>query len=258
MREKSKVILVRIKAVIAYDGSRFSGSQIQPDTLTVAGKIQSALSQIGINTTVHMSGRTDAGVHATGQVMHLDIPSYWEDLEKFHNYLQPLLLPHITLKRIITVDSEFHARFHAIKRQYRYLISTKAPSPFSAPYITHVKAFDLPKVQKTIQCFEGEHDFSNFMKSGSEIPHARRTIYQTKAYAHKDFYICAFEANGFLRSQIRLMMGFLLKISSGTLGEKELLEQLSLKACYNTLPAPSNGLYLSHIFYNQNGWIKAF
>lgn len=118
-----------------------------------------------------------------------------------------------------------------------------------AKYITFVEALDEKKVKSAVKIFEGKHNFEYFHKSGSDKENFIKEVYSSKFYKYKDFYIFRFEANSYLRSQIRLMVGFLLKISKGDLNEVDLLAQLNLEKKVFKTPAPANGLYLSKIFY---------
>lgn len=241
---------MRVKAVISYDGSRFFGFQSQKHTLnTVSHNIVIALKKVGIDSKIVASGRTDRGVHATNQVIHFDLPKHWEDLNKLKNYLNRYLLPSVYFKNLYFVNEDFHARFSAKKRAYRYILSDKAPNPFEYQYITFVKDIDFKKIDKSIKLFEGRYDFKYFMKTGSEVKTTVKTIYKAKFYEFKNYKILYFEADGFLRSQIRMMVDFLLKIGSNRLTSKELKEQLECKNRYSTSLATPNGLYLCRVVY---------
>ena len=241
---------MRVKITISYDGSRFNGFQIQKGlVLTVSSVLQNAFKSLKIDSKFYASGRTDAGVHALNQTIHIDLPPYWDDLEKLKNLLIIRVLPHIYLKTIKPVDKNFHARFDAKKRVYRYIISCATPNPFLFPYVTFVKSIDEKLINEAIRTFEGTHNFEYFKKSGSDVKNFIRTIYKTNFYAYKEYYIFYFEANGFLRSQIRIMVDFLLKISDKKLSIDDLKRQLNKKKQLNTTLAPPNGLYLTKIKY---------
>ncbi|WP_281950670.1 tRNA pseudouridine(38-40) synthase TruA [Nitrosophilus kaiyonis] len=241
---------MRIKAVISYDGSRFFGFQSQKHTnKTIQGYIKRALNRVGIDSKIVASGRTDTGVHATNQVIHFDIPKHWSDLEKLKNYLNRYLFPSIKIKNLYIVNDNFHARYWAKKRAYRYLIKINEPNPFEANYITFLNHLNLNKIEEAISLFEGEHDFKYFMKTGSETKSSKRKIYKSKLYQYKDLIIFYFEANGFLRSQIRMMVDFLIKIGKNELTKYQLLEQLQCKERYSTTLAPPYGLYLCKVIY---------
>jgi len=241
---------MRVKLTLAYNGAYFFGSQIQKENpQTVMGVLETALIKIGITTHLHFSGRTDRGVHASAQVIHFDLPPYWKDVQKLHDILAQHLPSSTHIRHLSEVNSDFHARYSAKKRLYRYIISTNIPNPFEADFVSFVPSLDLEKVKEAITLFEGEHNFEYFMKTGSEVKSFVRTIYKTRVYTHKGKTVLTFEANGFLRAQIRLMVGFLLSISAHKHTKEELLEQLLRHHKYNVKLAPHNGLYLAKISY---------
>jgi len=242
---------MRIKLTVAYNGSAFSGLQIQTRTPhTVIGTMQRILARIGIQNPLVASGRTDSGVHATGQVMHLDLPPHWHDLAKLHYTLNYQLPPTIRIRHIEQASSSFHARFDATRRTYRYLLSEHAPNPFEADFVTFVPMpLDLPLLNQGLALFVGTHDFSLFQKSGSTVSHTVRTVYKAFAYRYKGNVILTFVANGYLRSQIRIMVGALLALLQGKIDLHKLAEQRDHKHRHHTKLAPPNGLYLAHVSY---------
>ena len=214
------------------------------------GQMYKAFESLNIQTKLHASGRTDSGVHAFKQVMHCEVPEFWSDINKLHKHLQAKLPSSIYLRQIHKADENFHARYSTRKRAYRYIICDKEPNPFESDLITFIPhVLDIKKIKEAIALFEGEHDFGYFKKSGGASGSDIRTIYKARVYIYKDKTVLYFEANGFLRSQIRLMVAFLLKISEGKLNKKQLQEQISHRNKYNNRPAPPNGLYLSNIIY---------
>lgn len=242
---------MKIKLLLSYNGANFEGSQVQSHTSnTIMGQLYKAFVHLGIKTKLHASGRTDAGVHAFKQVMHCEIPSFWSDIKKLQDHLNFQLPDSIKLRQLSLADEEFHARYSAKKRAYRYILSTGESNPFESSFITFIKyELDFNLLQDTLKLFEGEHDFSSFMKSGSATSSNIRHIYKTRVYTYQGRTVLYFEANGFLRSQIRLMVAFLLKVANKKLTKEQLLEQLNNYAKHNTKPAPPNGLYLSNIIY---------
>ena len=236
---------MRCAITLAYDGTHFLGSQTQQSSPnTVMGRLESALRQLHIDSKAVASGRTDRGVHASGQVCHVDLPEFWSDLKKLKKALNDRLPTSIHIKDIRAADDDFHARYSAKKRVYRYIIKEGEDNPFEVNFVTFLDSVDFEKIEQNIKLFKGEFDFKEFMKSGSDIKTTNRVIYKTFAYRYKGFIILNFEANGFLRSQIRLMVGALL-----TLDASNIEEQLSCKKRYKINPAPSNGLYLAKIKY---------
>jgi len=239
----------KVHLVISYNGSNYYGSQIQPDKITIQSTLQEVLSILNINSELEFSGRTDKGVHAFRQSISCLIPKYWNDLDRLKTALNKLLPNSIYIRAIHFVDELFHARFSAKKREYRYLISSKKPTPFNSNFISHYKIIDEDKINESIKYFIGVHDFEYFSKKGSEPISTIREIYDIKFYKYNDIYVLNFRANSYLRSQIRMMVDFIMKISSGKLSIDDLKKQLNKEKLISWTLAPSNGLYLSKIHY---------
>ncbi|MCW8895046.1 MAG: tRNA pseudouridine(38-40) synthase TruA [Sulfurimonas sp.] len=236
---------MRCSLTISYNGTHFLGSQTQKSSNnTILGQLEYVLREINIECKVIASGRTDKGVHATGQVCHIDLPEFWNDLAKLKKVLNEMLPKSIHVKSIKEVDDGFHARYSAKKRLYRYIIKEAQSNPFEDDFITFLDDVNFLKIEKNIKLFCGTYDFKYFMKTGSDINSTCRTVYKAFAYKHKGYIVLTFEANGFLRSQIRLMVGALLNLN-----EKEILEQLECRNNYKIKPAKCNGLYLAKIKY---------
>ena len=241
---------MRVKVTLSYDGSKFLGFQIQKETKnTISQKLKDSFNSLNITSNFVASGRTDKGVHATNQVLHIDLPKFWKDLEKLKHSLNNMLLPHIYIKKIEKTQDNFHARYDAKKRVYRYIVSTSKPSVFLTPYIVFVKGLNYDLTKEAIKLFEGEHDFEYFKKNGSDTKNYIREIYKADIYRYKEFYIFHFEANGYLRSQIRMMISFLFQISEGKLSKNELKLQLQKKGVFSNSLSPAEGLYLTKIKY---------
>lgn len=241
---------MKVKLILSYDGSKFYGFQEQNSGVkTVSNTLKDALSLLGVEPKFNASGRTDRGVHATYQVIDLTLPKHWRDLIRFKTYLNRHLLPSIYVKSVKEVDESFHARYDAKSRLYRYLIYKGKRSVFLSDYVIFKDSLDLDLLNSASKLFEGKHDFGGFLKSGSDENSTIRTIKRSFFYEYKDFYIYSVEANGFLRSQIRMMLSFLLKIDEKKLTRKELKDQLELKKIYSKELVESNGLYLSFVKY---------
>ena len=236
---------MKVAFTLAYNGTHFLGSQTQYETSnTILGNVTQVLNQLGINDKVIASGRTDKGVHATGQVCHIFLPEYWRNLTKLKRIVNQMLPSSIIIKKIVQVDDSFHARYSAKKRVYRYIIKNENSNPFESDFITFLPDIEFINIKNNIKLFEGKHNFSAFMKTGSDIGSTQRVIYKAFYYKYKNSHILYFEANGFLRSQIRLMVGSLLQLT-----KQEIEEQLYLKKEHKIKPAPPNGLYLAKIKY---------
>ena len=241
---------MRIKFLISYNGSSYEGLQVQKHTNnTIMGKLYEAFESLNIQTKLHASGRTDSGVHAFKQMLHCEVPPYWSDTSKLKEHLQHKLPSSINVRYLAQATDDFHARYSAKCRAYRYILCEGQSNPFENDFITFVPQLNVSAITESMKLFEGEHDFGFFKKTGGSPGSDVRIIFKTRVYSYRNKTVLYFEANGFLRSQIRLMVAFLLKISEGKLSNEQLLEQLQGLASHNTKLAPPNGLYLSNIIY---------
>lgn len=237
------------KFTISYDGTCFKGSQKQREKGTVEDKLLEIFSLLNINESITLSGRTDKDVHASGQVFNMTLPSYFHDLIKLKKILNEMLPSSIKVHKIEEVDKEFHSRFHAKKRVYRYFVSSSQELPFTAKYIHHEEHINKELIQEAIKLFIGVHDFEYFHKKGSDKENLIREIFEARFYKYKNFYVFSFKANSYLRSQIRLMVGFLLEISKKKLTKKDLQNQLDKKKKVFNKPSNPYGLYLTKVIY---------
>ncbi|RLA69708.1 MAG: tRNA pseudouridine(38-40) synthase TruA [Epsilonproteobacteria bacterium] len=240
---------MRVKAVLTYDGSCYQGFQKQTSTQnTITSAIEEALASLQIHSPITGSGRTDAGVHATGQVIHFDLPDFWDDLAKLKCNINRKLTD-ISFKHISKVDNDFHARFSAKKRVYRYVFKTHKPSVFEQKYISCYDTFNPALLVEALKAFEGEHDFNFFHKTGSLTHTTIREIYHTAYVERKGYHFIYFQANGFLRSQVRMMVDMAMSCATNTMTLTQLKEQLHGQKKHSTKLAPPEGLYLANIFY---------
>lgn len=239
----------RVKAVISYDGSAYLGFQKQSSTRqTVTYAIEKALRSLHITSDIVASGRTDAGVHATAQVIHFDLPEFWSDLSKLKLNLNRKLKD-IEFKHISKVSNDFHARFSAKKRLYRYVFKCNKPSVFEQKYISYYPSFNKDLLIEALQTFEGKHDFNYFRKTGSITHTTIREIYKAYYREANGYHYIYFQANGFLRSQVRMMVESAMLYAQGTLSMDQLQEQLQCQTKHCTKLAPPEGLYLARIQY---------
>ena len=240
---------MRVKATIIYDGGKFQGFQKQKSTKnTITSAIEIALRSLSIDDSIRGSGRTDAGVHATGQVIDFLVPDFWKDLEKL-KYELNRKLEYIAIKNICLVNDDFHSRFSAKKRLYRYVFKSSTPNIFEKPYVSYYPPFDKEILHEALKIFEGKHGFSNFIKTGS-ITHTNiREIYKAQYKRYKNYHIIYFEANGFLRSQVRMMVESAMQVALNQWSNEALKKQLDLKEKSLTKLAPPEGLYLAKIIY---------
>jgi len=240
---------MRVKAVVSYDGSAFQGFQKQTRTKqTVTTAIENALMDLQITSPITGSGRTDAGVHASGQVIHFDLPEFWSDLNRLRNSLNRKLTT-IHFKHISAVPDDFHARFSAKKRIYRYIFKENELSVFERNYVAHYSNFDSHILRSALLMFAGEHNFTYFHKTGSDVHTTVRKIYDAN-YRHRGkYHFIYFTANGFLRSQVRMMVEGAMLCAQGKLTLEQHRRQIEAQQQFHTRLAPPQGLYLAKILY---------
>lgn len=241
---------MRVFAIISYDGSKFQGFQKQSYTnATVANQIENVLRSCNIDTKLVASGRTDRGVHATHQVLHFKLPYYWSDCKKLQKVLNAHLIDSgIYFKTIFTVSNKMHARYSANRRSYQYLIK-KRVKVFERDYFANYTIDSIQKFSQALQRFEKKADFALFSKSGSGVKTTVRTIYKTRVLQYKDCTICYIQADGFLRSQVRLMIQAALEVAMGRATLEDIDNQLMKKKLRFSKPASANGLYLTGVSY---------
>jgi tRNA pseudouridine38-40 synthase len=245
----------RYKAIISYDGSRFSGYQIQPTGRTVQGELEKALSTLhkGEPISVVGSGRTDAGVHAKGQVIHFDSPLPIP-LEKWPKVLNGLLPTDIAVQSVQQVSLDFHARFSAMGKEYRYLVyQQKERDPFKHHYEYHYPyPLNLNAMVEASTYLIGTHDFTSFCSAKTEIEDKVRTIEQIRIWEEEKGLVFQFIGNGFLYNMVRIIVGTLLEVGSGKKYASDIpriLEGKNRELAGKT--APACGLYLWQVFYDN-------
>ena len=242
---------MRVKATIAYNGSKFYGFQRQKQNVsTISQTIEEALNSLGVNTKVTGSGRTDRGVHATGQVIHFDIPLYWQKKGlKELKYRLNHKLKYIQFKHIKETNSNFHAQYGAKIRVYRYLIKTDNLNVFEKEFVSHYPIKDIDILKEALNLYVGEHNFKFFKKEGSPTTTDIREVKKVVVKKVRNYYAIYFFATGYLRSQVRMMIEGAIKVEQGTLSLKELKEQINCKKRHFNTLAQANGLYLHKVFY---------
>lgn len=243
---------MRYKITFSYDGTNFHGYQNQPNLRTVQQELERAVTYLNQKreTVVQSSGRTDQGVHAIAQVAHFDlnieIPEY-----KVKQGLNSLLPDDIHIIQVEKVSDEFHARFSSIKKEYIYLINTREFNPTRRNYeYQYGKKLDVDKMREAIKFFEGTHDFRSFVSSEDKRENSVRTVYKTKIQEKNGILTLTFQADGFLKYQVRNMVGLLLSIGSGKKEVADVEKILKQKdRTKSTKTAPAEGLYLKKIWY---------
>ena len=202
---------MRLKLVFSYDGSKFQGSQTQPHENGVEDALGVALAHVGIFSKIISSSRTDKGVHANNQVACVECGEHFRDFTRLKALINRHTHPAIHVKFISRVKDDFHPRYDATARAYRYVVNHGEFSPFLSPYETFLPKFDLNLANELLALFVGEHDFSAFMKLGSDVKSPVRRVSKAFCYERGERSIIVFKANGFLRAQVRLMVASVLK-----------------------------------------------
>ena len=228
---------MRLKLVFSYDGSKFQGSQTQPHENGVEDALGVALAHVGIFSKIISSSRTDKGVHANNQVACIECGEHFSDFARLKALINRHAHPAVHVTFIRRVQDCFHPRYDATARAYRYIVNHGEFSPFLAPYETFLPRFDLNLANELLALFVGGHDFSAFMKLGSDVKSPVRRVKKAFCYARGERSIIVFKANGFLRAQVRLMVASVLKAlelaKSGKSKETDALEfkfECTLKA----------------------------
>jgi tRNA pseudouridine38-40 synthase len=245
----------RLKCILEYDGTAFSGYQIQPNQRTVQAEIEEVLKKMHKGTTVRIfaSGRTDAGVHAVGQSIHFDttlkIP-----VNKWKIALNSLLPEEIFIQRVQRTSSTFHARYDVKSKEYRYKVSLlRDRDVFMRNYHYHYPyQLDYIAIKEAIKYLVGTHDFTSFCSAKTEVEDRLRTIYEIEFFEVDDLLTFRFVGNGFLYNMVRIMVGTLLEIGQGMKRPEEIvsiIEQRDRSKAGKT--APGNGLYLWKVNYDN-------
>ena len=202
---------MRLKLVFSYDGSKFQGSQTQPHENGVEDALGAALAHVGIFGKIISSSRTDKGVHANNQVACVECGDHFNDFERLKALINRHAHPAVHVKFISRARNCFHPRYDATARAYRYVVNHGEFSPFLASYENFLPKFDLNLANELLALFVGEHDFSAFMKLGSDVKSPVRRVEKAFCYERGERTIIVFKANGFLRAQVRLMVASVLK-----------------------------------------------
>ena len=245
--------LVRLRLDVAYDGTEFSGWARQPGLRTVEETLARALStavRLPDVPTLTVAGRTDAGVHATGQVAHVDVPEA-SDLETLPRRLAGLLPGEIVVRRITVAAPGFDARFSATARRYRYRVTDLPPDPLRRKdTLAWPRALDAPAMDEAAGGLVGEHDFAAYCRP-REGATTVRTLRRIRVERELDGVVVAtVEADAFCHNQVRSMMGALLAVGEGRRPTSWPAEVLSAGVRDSAVTvAPPHGLTLVHVDY---------
>lgn len=243
----------RYKLTLEYDGTPFSGWQKQADLLTVQGVVETACSTFADGPTeVQCSGRTDAGVHALGQVVHVDFPVSRTPLHIIRG-LNILMLPHpIVVREAEAVQPEFHARFDSKQRVYRYQIINRLPRlSLDEKRAWHVsKPLDVEAMREGAKYLIGHHDFSSFRSSECQSNSPMRTLDRLSITREGDGITIETAARSFLHHQVRNMVGTLVLVGQGKWQPSDVKSALEARDRRASGPnAPAHGLYFLRVEY---------
>lgn len=246
------------KLLLQYDGTDFHGWQIQEGRRTVQGELTHALSLIeGRSVNVHGSGRTDAGVHAEGQVASVDIQREITT-EKLRAAINGNVGRDVRVLDVEIVPDDFHARYSALEKTYVYrIVSGPVISPFWWRYAHHDgRPFDLGGMQRVAELFCGEHDWTAFSAAQSDVEDRVRTVTRVEVSERPDERSRAslieirVSANGFLRYMVRAMAGALMAVGRGELDQEAIQEALETgNRPTAAVTAPACGLTLVSVRY---------
>ena len=243
---------------ISYDGTAYAGWQRQKNALSVQEALEDAVqAALGVVVKTTASGRTDAGVHAAGQVCHFDLEDCTVPPEKMPDCLNRFLPPDIRVLEGFGADETFDSNRTAKRKTYAYaLYVSKREMPLKERYAVRIDdAPDLACLQKTAKLFEGEHDFKAFCASGSAVKTTVRTVYEVRveeseSFGGRDLKIYV-TGNGFLYNMVRTLVGELLELARGKKEEaslKEAFETGNRELLGRTMPA--KGLTLMQVVYD--------
>jgi len=247
----------RVVLGIEYDGSTFCGwqQQLSPSLPTVQQTLQQALSQVADEpVTLICAGRTDRGVHATAQVVHFDCAKFRE-LKAWVRGGNSLLPATVRVKWALNQHADFHARFSATARRYRYLIyEAKVASAILANKVTHVRSrLDVEAMHLAVQSLLGEHDFSAYRAAGCQANTAHRHITRASVSRRGAFIVLDLQANAFLQHMVRNIAGVLLEIGSGAADTDWAGQLLATKdRSQGGVTAAPDGLYLVGVSYPES------
>ena len=245
-----------MKCTISYDGHLFYGYQVQPGQRTIQDELEKALQTLHKakeRIPVVSSGRTDSGVHAVGQTIHFDSPLSIPEA-KWPYALNALLPDDISVRKAEAVNDQFHARFSAKRKEYRYMIYRgRHPDVFKRYYAYHVPDdIDMEKVKEASRYLVGTHDFTSFCATKTEVKDKVRTVHELEWSDTGDGLQMRIVGSGFLYNMVRIIAGTLLDVGTGKFSPGDIEKMILAKnrdAAGRT--APAHGLYLWRVIYDN-------
>ncbi len=261
--------IVKIASLLAYDGRSFHGFQYQPNLSTVASELRSAYSKVfGQEFEIFCAGRTDAGVHAFGQVVHIECPkdglrfSLDEiDFTTIKKSLNSIVFPHIFIREIDQVPNEFHARYSAVSRTYKYYIRESFDRfPWEQGYVWHIgQELDLKVMNLACDSLIGEHSFASFCRKpkDKEVSLVRRVYDVSLVRNANDILEFTLTASSFCHQMVRSIIGTLVEVGLSKIPASVLKKAQSQedRSAIKHI-APPDGLYLHKVRYNITSPLK--
>lgn len=245
----------RYRLTVEYDGGPYNGFQAQAAQPSVQASIERAITAFcGETLRIHAAGRTDAGVHATGQVIHIDLAKDWP-AETVRNALNAHLVPEpIVMLDCAVAADDWHARFSATERSYRYrILNRPSPPGLDKGHVWYVrKRLDAQAMHEAAQALVGLHDFTTFRDLACQAKSPLKTLDVADVRREGDEVILEFVARSFLHRQVRSMTGSLAEVGIGRWTAADLkaaLDAADRKACGPV--APAEGLYLTKVEYGS-------
>jgi tRNA pseudouridine38-40 synthase len=245
----------RYRLTIEYDGGPYRGFQAQGDLPSVQGSIETAvLGFTGETIRIHAAGRTDTGVHATGQVIHVDLTKDWKP-EVVLNALNAHLVPQpIAVLDAVVVGDDWHARFSARERRYQYrILNRPAPPAIDQGKVWHVKKpIDADAMHAAARVLVGHHDFTTFRDMQCQARSPMKTLDVAAVRREGEMVLLEFASRSFLHRQVRSMAGSLVEVGVGRWTKDDLaaaLEAKDRRACGPV--APADGLYFTGVSYGD-------
>jgi tRNA pseudouridine38-40 synthase len=244
----------RLKLIVAYDGAPFDGWQSQQHHNTIQDELERAFKEIGgEHARVHGSGRTDAGVHALAQCAHIDVPDRRLSVERWRNALNAVLPPAIRVLRCRYVSPDFHARFSAKQKTYRYRMwAGPVLPPLELNRAWHIQtSLDVDLLKAAGRKFVGKHDFGAFAANrGKKEENTVRTISSLEIRRRGPDLAIEVTGDGFLYKMVRLMVGSMIRVALGKVELQEITSKLNSGESANArYVAPGYGLYLVKVWY---------
>jgi tRNA pseudouridine38-40 synthase len=241
----------KASAIVEYDGTAYAGFQEQPDRPTIQGEMERALARVTREEAkIVGAGRTDAGVHARGQVVHF-VTGWKRSLDELHRAFNAILPHDIAVREVTLAEPDFHARFSAASRQYRYtILNQQVRSPLEGRYTYHyAQALDAAAMDGALRYLTGTHDFASFGQP-TQGDSTMREVMHASCVREGNHVKIDLTANAFLRHMVRSIVGTLLLVGKGAIAPSDVRQILQARdRSAGGAPVPAHGLCLVRVNY---------